>query len=177
MSKDRRDPEAKTASLTPDSTEATTSTSKRRSSSGRLKQPMDPAVKAAVRVGKLHRKKYAPSREQAKRMLKAYGAAIVPRRKPGVDAYAVTVLGTEVYRRCLDEYVRVRPNTPWNRYRDKFVWPAVYRATIPGYDQMDLANGQYHSTRVRSNVKAYLKRRGVKLHPGKRNRRGSRPGN
>jgi len=144
---------------------------------GKRTEPMDPAIRAVIRAARNHRRRYEPDRAEAEAMAKAYRATLIPRKKSGIDANPGTTKGAKIYVQAMDEFCRQRPGTTWERYRDSTVWPDIYRATIPGFGEMDLADRQYYSTRMRNNVKGLLRRRGVKLSPGKRSRRRSSPTN
>ena len=137
-------------------------------------EPMNPAIRAAFRAAKGHRRLYRPDRAEAEAMAKAYRLTIVPRNKPGIDADPETVRGAEIYLSGLRDYNRLPNPPPWPEYRDR-LWQRVYEAVLAGFKAMDKYERKGRTDALRKNAKAYLRRRRCSLKPDNRARRRPAP--
>jgi hypothetical protein len=136
--------------------------------------PADPAIRAAVQAAADHRRDYRPDRETAERMVKTYRAALIPRGKPGSKALAETVKAADLYSAGIAE--AAARNQPLTFESLCKLWAGIKRQAIPGFDAMDKYQRKWRGDELRRNVKAYLKRRGVKLPWPIRTQRKRKPG-
>lgn len=109
--------------------------------------PLSPQIRAAVSAAADHKKLFGPlSREQAKAMVQAYKATLMPRRKPGRKPSERTVQGARLRSQGVD-------------------WPEVYKQL--GYHFSDKYERTYETNSLRRRVRAYMDRHGMISKRGK----------
>jgi hypothetical protein len=118
-------------------------------------------VLAAIRAAAAHRRTHRPDRAEAERMSKAYRATLIPRKKPGTKPQPETVQAAELYRTGVAE--AGAGNQPVTQQFLCKPWEGIKREVIPGFDMLNKYERKCRGDELRRNVKAYLKRRGVKL--------------
>ena len=94
------------------------------------------------------------------RMVRAFRAALQPRKKAGRKLDQATARAAEIWVAGMEQAGR-RDRPALRRYQ-RMLWQRIYREIFPDFSRMDKLDRQYRTGMLRRNVKAYLRRQGCK---------------
>lgn len=130
-----------------------------------LAQP-DSWYRTVTRSGAYIRKRYGvPDQATEDRMVRAFRAALRPRRKAGRKPDDITARAAEMWTAGMREYATRRRSRLSLRLYQRALWQHIYREVFPEFVHMDKLTRQYRTHTLRRNVKAHLKRKGRKMLP------------
>jgi hypothetical protein len=108
--------------------------------------------RAITRSAAQIRKRFGvPDQATEDRMVRAFRAALRPRKKAGRKPVKTTARAAEMW--TVGERVGSR--------HQRALWQRIYREVIPDFHRMDELTRQHRTHTLRRNVKAYLRRKGM----------------
>jgi hypothetical protein len=111
--------------------------------------------RAITRSATQIRKRFGvPDQSTEERMVRAFRAALRPRKKAGRKPDEATARAAEMW------------TAGMKRGNQRALWQRIYREVFPDFHRMDKLTRQHRTHTLRRNVKAYLRRKGHKSARG-----------
>ena len=122
-----------------------------------MPSPPESWYRAITRSAAQIRKRFGvPDQATEDRMVRAFRAALRPRKKAGRKPDQATARAAEMWTAGM--------NRGGNHQRA--LWQRIYREVFPDFHRMDKLTRQHRAHTLRRNVKAYLRRKGHKSARG-----------
>jgi hypothetical protein len=99
-----------------------------------------------------------PDQATEERIVRAFRAALRPRKKAGRKPDEATARAAEMWNAGME--------SAGSRSNQRALWQRIYREVFPDFQRMDRLTRQHRTHTLRRNVKAYLRRQGRKSARG-----------